>query len=594
VKKTNTYLIASYLLLLGFLNGFKGTTQDALPIRFEKELTGQFSEFDFPVSCKDSIHFLMEMDTLNRAFHQAGYLMAGMSGFSLENNTFRVYYDPGRQFNWLRFSPGNVSPALMESLGFNPGFWNGQPVFYSQLAKLMQALLDHYANRGHPFATVRLDSLIIGADGVTGTLNLVKNKVFYFDSINIVSTVAISPAFLKRHLEIRDGQLYDQSKVDAIPERIRALNFIRLDQSPTVRFQGNRAILNLYLLPYQNSRFDILIGILPDETATSRIRITGDVTADLYNKLGQGEYAGFRYKSIASGIQELSLQMNYPYLLNLPFGINGAFKLYSNTSLNRDIDLNLGIQYQLAADQDLKIYWHNTSSRLLAIDTARILSQKRLPPNLDIRVNGIGLAFDYQKLNYRFNPRSGFRLQLDGTAGLKEVLPNQEIKSLKTEFIDFSSSYDTIENGYQFSLRGMFEYYLPFGRVFALKAANQSGIKLSHQQLFRNEAFRIGGTGTLRGFDEESLYSNRYSVFTLEARLLISTNSYLFVFGDYGLVSVRLDDSEIFDRPLGIGAGLSLDTGSGILQISAAAGSQMGLGLDFGRSKVHVGYVNIF
>lgn len=569
-------------------------TQDVYPIKFDEELKEKFSQIAFPETCSDSFNLYRQIDTLNHSFHKAGYLAASMLAFEKTDKEFKINYQPGEPFTWLSLGTGNVAPELLESLGFLPDFWKEQPVYYGQLALLMGKLIDHFSNHGHPFASIKLDSIQIEDNEVTGQLKLTKNKVFYFDSINIISTVAINPKFLERHLGFRKGALYDQSRVDAIPKRIRELNFIRLDENPTVRFQGNRAMVNLRLVPYQNSRFDILIGILPNENAENRFKITGDVAADLYNKLGQGEYAGFRYKSITSETQELSLEMNYPYLLNLPFGINGSFKLYSNASLNRDVDLQLGVQYQLGSDSKLNIYWHNNSSRLLAIDSSKILAQQRLPANLDIRLNGIGMQFDYQKLNYRYNPRSGFQFKINGTAGLKEILPNQEIKSLQNEFIDFSTSYDTLENGYQFSLHGLLAYYLPLGKVFTIKAANTSGIKFSRQALYRNEAFRIGGTDVLRGSDEESLYTNRYSVFTLEGRLLISTNSYFFVFGDYGLVQLRLDDSMLFDQPYGIGTGLSLDTGAGILLISAAVGSQMGLGLDFGSSKIHIGYINLF
>ena len=177
---------------------------------------------------------------------------------------------------------------------------------------------------------------------------------------------------------------------------------------------------------------------------------------------------------------------------------------------------------------------------------------------------------------------------------MKEVIENQEIKSLKNAQSDFSMAYDSLENGYQFSLDGLIEYYLPIGKIFTLKGANRSGIKFSKQGLFLNEAFRIGGSQLLRGFNEESLLTNRFSILTLEFRMLISTNSHFFVFGDYGLVHIRQENSTLFDRPFGIGTGLSFDTGAGILQVSAALGSQMGQPLDFGSSKIHIGYVSIF
>lgn len=583
--------LVSALLLFASHTSF---SQQKIPVSFDEKLIANYEGISFPKHCQDSLDLLQKLDTLNLSFYNLGYLSAETVEIDRKEDKYLVDYQPGKQYSWMRVKTGNLSPDLLANLGFYPNFWEGKVLHYERVARLMEDILDHYANHGYPFAQVKLDSVVIQDTLISTSMNLIKNKVVRFDSINIISTVAINPKFLERHLGLRQGELYDQSKVDKIPERIKHLSFVRLDELPRVQFKGNRVIVHLQLAPFQNSRFDILIGIQPNDAGGNRVRINGEISADLINKLGQGEYVGFRYKSIAQGTQDLSLDLNYPYLLNLPFGIESKFKIYSNNSLNRDIEFKLGIQYQLTNDQAFSIYWHNSSSRLLAIDTAKIIAQQKLPANLDVNLNGIGMSFAFENLNYRYNPRSGLDIRLNGKAGLKNILANEEIKSIATDWIDFSNSYDTLQGGVQFSLESSFSYYFPFGKVFTIKGANQSGIHLGRQKLYRNEAYRIGGSSLLRGFDEESLYANRYSIFTLETRLLISSNSYFFVFGDYGLVSVLIEDEEIYDQPYGIGAGLSLDTGAGILLISAAVGSQMGLGLDFGSSKIHVGYLSLF
>lgn len=48
------------------------------------------------------------------------------------------------------------------------------------------------------------------------------------------------------------------------------------------------------------------------------------------------------------------------------------------------------------------------------------------------------------------------------------------------------------------------------------------------------------------------------------------------------------------DTPLGFGAGLALDTKAGIFGLSLAYGKQENLPINFGASKLHVGYVSRF
>jgi outer membrane protein assembly factor BamA len=547
-----------------------------------------------PKKATDSLDLILQFRKTLRQLNDKGYLAASINKIERFDSSFHVNLEPGAQYTWLRIDPGNVPAAFLESSGFNPVLLKKKAIYFPELSAIMHSIIDVYANNGHPFARIHLDSIEIRDNMVSAKLNLTKNKIFRFDSISIISTEQISSKYLENLLGIQKGKLYDQSKISAIPSKLKSVTFLQIEESPIIQFKGNSVIVQLNLKAKKNSRFDILIGILPDNKAANKVRITGDIQAELYNKLGQGEFASLRYKSNSAIKQELSLDLDYPYLFNLPFGINSAFKLYRNAEENRDIDFDFGVQYRFANFRNFKLFWKNTSSRLIGVDTEKIILEQRLPANLDVQLNAIGLAFETNTLNYVFNPRSGFKMKIEGTGGLKEVIPNLEILSLKTEQLDFSNSYDTLRSGYQFSLQTYYAHYLPVGNLIAVKLANASGIKIAEYALYLNESFRIGGSKLLRGFDEESIYARSYSVFTLESRLLISTNSYFFIFGDYGFIQRTLALNKLWDRTYGLGAGLSFDTGSGILLVSAAVGSQMQQALDFNSSKIHLGYVSLF
>ena len=113
-------------------------------------------------------------------------------------------------------------------------------------------------------------------------------------------------------------------------------------------------------------------------------------------------------------------------------------------------------------------------------------------------------------------------------------------------------------------------------------------------KFFENEYYRIGGNDILRGFDEESISGEFFSVITIEYRLLLSRNSFLSTFIDYGFRQNKYDISNTWDQPYGAGAGFSLETASGIFGINVAVGSQKGNPLDFRNVKTHMGFLGLF
>ena len=133
--------------------------------------------------------------------------------------------------------------------------------------------------------------------------------------------------------------------------------------------------------------------------------------------------------------------------------------------------------------------------------------------------------------------------------------------------------YDSLNlKTFQFQIGTKLEYYVPIRKLTTIKASIQSGLIFSPQEIFRNEQYRLGGNKLLRGFDEETIFSTRYAILTIEPRLLIGQNSYLFVFGDIGYTEDKTNDTNTTDTPMGLGAGLTFETKVGLFGFSGALG----------------------
>jgi len=231
------------------------------------------------------------------------------------------------------------------------------------------------------------------------------------------------------------------------------------------------------------------------------------------------------------------------------------------------------------------------------VDTMQVISSRKLPATADIRAVSVGLTYEFNNTDYRFNPRRGNELQFTGSVGTKKIKQNPQIVKLRDPFdttFSYASLYDTVKlRSYQFLLRTSAAHYFSLSHASTLKLAFNGGVYNS-PSTYRNELFRIGGYKLLRGFDEESILASQYAVGTLEYRYLIGLNSYLFSFMDGGWAKNDVSGFRLNSTFLGFGLGLAFETKAGIFNISYALGKREDTKFNFRDAKIHLGYVSFF
>jgi hemolysin activation/secretion protein len=136
-------------------------------------------------------------------------------------------------------------------------------------------------------------------------------------------------------------------------------------------------------------------------------------------------------------------------------------------------------------------------------------------------------------------------------------------------------------------------HYFALGRQSTLKIGAQAGW-IQSSSYFQNELFQVGGFKLMRGFDEEALFANRYLVGNIEYRYLLDKNSRLFSFVDLGQTFNQAILEQRYNQYVGVGAGLSFETKTGILSLSIAVGKQNSNPFDTRQAKIHFGFVSLF
>lgn len=565
---------------------------------------GELADFNFlkdlTLVWADTVGTEGALSEMMERFRAEGYLTASADQVKWRDSQLQAKVTPGEIYSWAEIDDSEIDDFLLDKANINVRRQSGKKIIPAELIRLENKLIEAANSNGHPFPKVFLDSVQIEGNGIRAKLQLAPGPLFTFGPVRLINPVNISSKYLQQYLGIPIGSLYDQDKIEEIINRIKELPFLETIKNPTVSFVGKKAVVNLFLRPKKASRWDAILGYLPRNNSANpdeneKDLFTLSLLADANNQLGLGEKMYFKFEQLQPQRQEMEIKLSYPYAFGLPFGATGDFSIYRRDSLFTDINSELGIQYLFSGNNFIKVFWENRITNLGKVDSTQVLIRKELPDQLDTRNALFGIEWQQSKLNYRFNPRSGWAVKLRSGFGLKNIRENNMVLELERDGFSPRMLYDSLnQQSYQIRLQGELEYYIPIGTASTVKTSIRSGVIVAESDIFRNEQYRIGGNQLLRGFDEDTFNASTYVITTLEYRILLSTNSALFAFGDLGYIEDVSVQSKKYDLPIGIGAGITFETKVGIFGFSLAVGRQRDFAFDLRRVKTHFGYVSLF
>jgi len=510
------------------------------------------------------------------------YLAAEYDSTIIDSLKQTVYLSFGSQYKWANLKHGNVDEGVLSEIGFREKLYTNKPVSYRDVKRVQEKLITYYENNGFPFASIKLDSIVIQDNQFSAVMNLQKHSEQKIDSITITGNAKIAQVYIYNYLGIKPGSRYNESQLKKVNIRMAELQFVRSTKPAVVVFGEKQNKLLLSLEKKRASQFDGILGVLPDNK-TGKILFTGDVRLRLQNGLGRGELIDLNWRKMQTQTQDLKLRLVYPFIFKTPFGIDYNFKLYKKDTTFIDVNQNIGVQYLFIGGNYFKVFYNNKTSTLLSTKGLEFITT--LPSYADVQTNMYGIGYKLERLDYRINPRKGFYLIVNASAGTKKIKKNAKINQ---------EVYDQIRlNSTQYN--GDFEasLFIPIAGRSTVKIGNSSGF-VNGENTFQNELLRIGGLKTLRGFDEESIFTTSYSIFTLEYRFLLEQNSYIYLFGDGAWYENNNVKQYVNDTPIGFGAGISFETKAGIFSINYALGKQFDNPIQLRSGKIHFGIVNYF
>ncbi len=589
-------------LFLFLLNAKKGIGQQTYDLQihcvdydstFVKDILNLKTQFVSQDACR------LYVAALPQTLKKQGYVTASIDSVRFDSLSAYLVLYAGNLYQWSLFNVEEVDQDLLQAVGWQNNRFNGKPVDLDLVENWQQRILNQLENTGFPFAKVWIDSLQFENGQATAKLKVDRGPQYIVDSIRVYGDVKISNIYLQRYLDINNGSIYNKEKLDRITQKMRELSFVEEERPSNLTLLGTGSVLNLYLKPKKSSQVNVLVGFLPgDEQATGKkFLITGEANILLKNALAAGETIGLNWQQLQVKSPRLNLLYQHPFIFNSPIGVDFNFDMFRKDSTFLNVNFQLGARYALSNTQQGKVFVQKFQTIVNGINIPLLLQTRRLPQEADVSLWNVGVDYELNSTNYRFNPVKGNTLNMMLAIGNKTIKKNNEVVELKdpnNQGFDFASLYDTVKlKSYQVRTTASAARYYPMGKQGTFKTGISAGF-LHSENLFRNELFQIGGFKLLRGFDEESQYLSQYAIGTFEYRYLVGLNSYFYAFIDGGFGRNKSQAANESYQYIGTGAGLALETKVGIFNIALAAGKRNDLEFNLRQSKIHFGFLNFF
>lgn len=555
------------------------------------------SDFEKPILKSDFKNQEELKEYINRLPNfllQKGYPFSSVDTVYQQNNQTFIKLYLGKKYLHVKFDYTSLNQKELYLLNSRS---NKKFNSLEDLSSISEILINYYENNGFPFATVSIDSVSFLNEEIHARIKSDRGVFYKIDSIHVEGAAKIKNKFLARYLNIKSGSPYNKEKLRTVDKKISELSYLKSIQSADVSMLGTGASLNLYLQSQKNSQFNFLIGLQPASAYNNKFRFTGDLNLDLKNSFGYGENIVLRWQQLQPQSPRLNLGFVKPYIFGTHFDFDGGFELFKKDSSFLQINSQVGMQFSISNNQTGRVFLQWQKSNLLSggVDTNKIKSEKRLPNNIDLSLNYIGLNYKWNNTNYKFNPRKGNELSIIALVGIKKIKKNDDVLSIKETNFNYLSLYDSLKlNTQQIKLKINFAHYFPIGRSSTFKTAINFG-SLFSSAIFRNELYQIGGFNLLRGFDEESIYAKQYELLSLEYRLLFGTNSFISLFSDIGNVTDSYQSFKQENQFYSAGLGFLFETKFGVLNLFYAIGKRNDIPFNLRESsKIHFGYINYF
>jgi outer membrane protein assembly factor BamA len=511
-------------------------------------------KINFQQKHSDTISSKLEVYKISNYLKNIGYFTNTIDSVKKTSKEHVVYFSLNDKIEKA------ILQVSSDSIQTNNSFITDNKVIPVPIEKLEAVLLEISENLdkdGRSFSKVQLENIILKDKTLFADIKIQPSEKRSINNIIIKGYEDFPKSFLKNYFNIKSNSTFNQQKINEISDASKGLPFIKEIKLPEVLFTKDSTLLYMYLKKEQNNSFDALVNFASKEDG--KLLFNGTVDLKLINVLNSGEEFELFWNSIGNERQEFKISTEIPYVFNSPITPEVSFSIYKQDSTFLNTSFNSKIKYTVTDKLKLGLSYDSESSGNL--------QQSNLSKNINqFSNNFFGFHILYKKPKYDQFLNNQFYLEVNPSFGKR-------------------ATEETSTN--QFKIRTISSYIYTFNYRNNIYIKNDTGY-LNSDTYFNNELFRIGGANSIRGFNEQSIFTSSYTYFNIEYRFLTSENSYVYSVTDIGRVK------EINTNLTSFGLGYLFKTNGAQININTVLEKNPSKPFDFADLKLIVSWRNIF
>ena len=503
---------------------------------------------------------ILSIDDSLSSIKKQGYFGAKVDSFlKLDSLNYQVSISKNQKVKYVDIlNKDELDENILKILN-NYSLENGL-VKFEKIDSVAKEISEILSELGYPFSEISFKNL----ESINPFVISLEIDINYGTKRNIDKVVVqgyenFPKNFINNIFKPGKNKSLDVDKALAQSNIIDKSRFARNKRNPEILFTKDSTALYLYIEKIRRNSFDGFISFNSDENS-GKINVEGYAKISLNNTFNLGENINFDFKSQKNRDRALNSNIYLPYILgsalNLNYGLNLTQRDSTFTSNENIIDVDMNFR-NLRAGLGFQINNSTVDTEAQNVEdfksrSINIFSDYTLVDDEDL------LIPDLFKISFRF-----------GT-GLKE----QSLE--KTNFNKFS-----------------IELYKKFN--FSSKLNFQAKIfreEINSKNLVNNELLRFGGSNSIRGFDDNSIFTDGYTL--LNSSLNFYINDTIYIYTIFDVANYSNDILNIEQDIYSGGFGFSSITKNGIVSISYSKGNNWGNRFNLKNAKINVIFAAFF
>jgi len=541
------------------------------------------------------IHFILTLNILFSQEYKLNYVGSTTTENKIKN--FETYKDLVLEIKDSLISlkkTGNINAIvksflMIDSLNFNVEIEKNQKIKYLQIIneakfdELVKSILSSYkseaglikidetdiiareiskklSKKGFPFAKVSFKNHELSQSSIIrSNLNIDYGSRRYLDKIIVKGYEDFPANFTNNIFKINKNRFFDIDKATKQSKLIDNTNFARNIREPEILFTNDSTSLYLYLEKIRRNSFDGFISFDSDENS-GKINIQGYAKISIINTFNSGEKINFDFKSQKNQDRSLNSNFIFPYFLGSPFNLKYSLNLIqkdsSFTSNENSIDIELNLK-------NVKVglgFQKNKSNSIAQTQFVEDFNSKLFNISSEYFIADSNDKLISEKFKLLVKIGSGKKIQLNNETRLTR---------------------------YKLELGKKFD----FSERFKLQSLITKE-KINSENLVNNELIRFGGSESIRGFDNNSIFADGYTLLATNLNFYLNETLYVYsIFDIANYTNSILDlDQDIYSG----GIGFSTVTENGVISINYSKGNNWGNSFNLKNAKINVIFTTFF